>query len=274
MYQFGLIGHPVSQSKSPIIHNYFLKNMGFNGQYNLYDVLESQLSKKVIELRENNIDGFNVTVPYKEKIIPLLDGLDEKAEKLQSVNTVKREKEKLIGYNTDGVGYLESLRQAYPSFIKHTSKKNILLLGAGGAARGIYYTLQEFRPARLDIANRTVNRAYDICDGYQNSSVYSLSEVEGCLSKYDLIIQTTNIGMEPDDKKQIISLKYLSSATIVSDIVYKPKLTQFLNEAKQRKANLLFGDTMLWYQAAKSFEIWTNHSVDGLEPFEFEKGVI
>ncbi|RPF55561.1 shikimate dehydrogenase [Aquisalibacillus elongatus] len=268
MYSLGLIGFPVNQSKSPQIHQHFLSSLQLEGQYNLYEVEEVDLESQLNQLIDHQLTGFNVTIPYKEKIIPLIDDLDQTTKSLKSVNTVKIEGTKLVGYNTDGVGYVESLRQGYPDFYQSLNQQSILILGAGGAAKGIYYTLQNERPYKLDIANRSVNRAEHLTCDYTNSHALSLLDAEAKLNDYDLIIQTTSVGMEPNTSHKIIKLNQLKENTIVSDIIYKPKYTNFLKEAENRGARILFGESMLWYQAAKAFEIWTGYKVTHLVPIK------
>ncbi|SEP91301.1 shikimate dehydrogenase [Piscibacillus halophilus] len=262
MYHFGLVGHPVNHSQSPSIHQEFLKFINVEGTYELYDVKEDELEALIRDLKRSGIDGFNVTVPYKEKVIPYLDHLDEQAKKLKSVNTIKRNGNQLIGYNTDGVGFCESLKQASPSFYEQLNKKSVLLLGAGGAAKGIYYSLQTRDPLRLDVANRTQLKAQEITSSYTNSCSLTLQEAERYLNQYDLVIQTTTVGMVPNESEQIISLHNLAKDTIVCDIVYKPMWTRFLVDGQKQGGQLLFGEEMLWHQAAKAFKIWTGYSVE------------
>lgn len=261
MFKFGLIGNPVAQSKSPYIHQTFLKQIGKEGQYDLFEINENELIQTIEQMIKENYDGFNVTVPYKETVIKYLDELDESAKDLHAVNTVKIENNKLIGYNTDGNGYVESLKQAYPSFFNNTDKK-ILIIGAGGAAKGIYFTLQKYRFKQIDVTNRTIDNAKKMISGFENSHVLPLKKAENVIQRYDLIIQTTSVGMIPNEDEQIISLDKLSNEAIVSDIIYKPKWTRFLIDANNKGANLLFGESMLWYQAKLAFEIWTNTKVN------------
>ncbi|MGP4071449.1 shikimate dehydrogenase [Piscibacillus sp. B03] len=261
MYKLGLIGHPVQHSKSPEIHQYFLNVINANGKYELFDVMEEDLEYFLNELKHSDMNGVNVTIPYKEKVIPYLDEIDEHAQMLKAVNTIKRKGNKLIGYNTDGEGFIDSLRYTYPKFVKDIKDKTVLILGAGGAAKGIYFSLKKLNPKRIDIANRTKRKAENIVSE-NNHLVLALEEAEEKLYEYDLVIQTTNVGMEPDKDNQVIKLTHLNRGAIVSDIVYKPKMTKFLLNGKQQGARLLFGESMLWYQAAKSFKIWTDQSVE------------
>jgi len=262
-YLFGLIGYPIKHSLSPWIHQQFMEKANIIGEYNLFEInLETDFKNEINKLRQKNINGFNVTVPYKETIINELDELDEQAQKIGAVNTVLNSNGKLIGYNTDGLGYVKSLEGAYPA-IKN-KELNILLLGAGGAARGIYNGLKSSGYLNVDIANRTLEKAEEIkhtnISGMTN--VLTLNEAEQVLDRYDIVIQTTSVGMKPNIDTQIISLDKLKSTAIISDIVYQPIMTQFLKEGKKRGASIHKGHTMLLYQAELAFNIWTEKQVE------------
>lgn len=262
-YLFGLIGYPIKHSLSPWIHQQFMEKANIIGEYNLFEIdLETDFKNEVNKLRQKKINGFNVTVPYKETIINELDELDEQAQKIGAVNTVLNSEGKLIGYNTDGLGYVKSLEGAYP--VIKNKELNILLLGAGGAARGIYNGLKSSGYLNVDIANRTLEKAEEIqhtnISGMTN--VLTLNEAEQVLDRYDIVIQTTSVGMKPNIDTQIISLDKLKSTAIISDIVYQPIMTQFLKEGKKRGASIHKGHTMLLYQAELAFNIWTQKQVE------------
>lgn len=264
MYHFGLIGYPIRHSLSPWIHGRFLAKAELQGSYELFEIdpalsFESEIKK----LRDLNLDGFNVTVPFKETILPYLDEIDQEAEAIGAVNTVVNKRGKWIGYNTDGKGYIRSLVNKYP-FIFDEKSKAILLIGAGGAARGIYYALTSLGCKHIDIANRTAESALSIASLASDSTrtnILSINEAEVELSNYDLIIQTTSVGMKPYPERTIMQLDHLKKTSIVSDIVYQPIETKILREAQNRDAFIHFGHTMLLYQAQYAFEIWTNKRV-------------
>ncbi|QSS99031.1 shikimate dehydrogenase [Pontibacillus sp. ALD_SL1] len=262
-YLFGLVGYPAKHSKSPWIHEQFLKKQGEQGAYRIFETSPDVLKDKLQALKMVEVDGFNVTVPYKEEIIPYLDEVDSYASSVGAVNTVHVQDGKWIGYNTDGKGYVRSLVEEYPD--TNLNKTRVLILGAGGAARGIYRALAEAGAPVIDIANRTASRGEALrklrCESTE-SSVLSLEKAEEGLSNYDLIVQTTSVGMTPDESGQIISLRNVKHNAIVSDIVYKPFETSILKEAKNRGARVLNGHGMLIYQAALAFEQWTETFVE------------
>lgn len=265
MYQLGLIGYPIKHSLSPWIHEHFLKKTNLSGSYDIIEIsLEENFSERIQQLRDQQIDGFNITVPYKQTIIPYLDELDANAKRIGAVNTVVLKDGKWIGYNTDGIGYVRSLEEAYPELFTNKSSR-VLLLGAGGAARGIYDALTTSGFTYVDLANRTLSSAEEIAElklPHTETKTFTLQEAEARLAEYDVIIQTTSVGMKPHIDKMVISLDHLKPETIVSDIVYQPLETTFLKTAQAKGAKIHYGHTMLLYQAQYAFEIWTNQQVE------------
>lgn len=265
MYQLGLIGYPIKHSLSPWIHEHFLKKTNLSGSYDIIEIsLEENFSERIQQLRDQQIDGFNITVPYKQTIIPYLDELDANAKRIGAVNTVVLKDGKWIGYNTDGIGYVRSLEEAYPELFTNKSSR-VLLLGAGGAARGIYDALTTSGFTYVDLANRTLSSAEEIAElklPHTKTKTFTLQEAEARLAEYDVIIQTTSVGMKPHIDKMVISLDHLKPETIVSDIVYQPLETTFLKTAQAKGAKIHYGHTMLLYQAQYAFEIWTNQQVE------------
>lgn len=257
-YQLGLIGYPVKHSLSPWIHTQFMEKTGIIGDYSILETTPDSLSKQIEMIRNNGYKGFNVTVPYKQKIIPLLDELDEHASQIGAVNTVVNKDGYLIGYNTDGTGYLRSLTRYYPN-LKMDKTKRILIVGAGGAARGIYVALKSSGFHQIDFANRTIENAQSITEGHNkemNTKILTLEQAEEHTNQYDIIIQTTNVGMKPNPDQKPISLHNIRKNTIVSDIIYQPIWTNFLQEALSYEAAIHHGHTMLLYQAQLAFELW------------------
>ncbi|TRM12769.1 shikimate dehydrogenase [Lentibacillus cibarius] len=262
-FRLGLIGHPIQHSLSPWIHNQFLEKSGLTGTYSLIEITpEDSFTRELEKLKSSGLHGFNVTVPYKQKIIPYLDQLEWKAEVTGAVNTVVNQNGKWVGYNTDGTGYVRGLKEQYPSVFEAACK--VLIIGAGGAARGIYQALIAEGLSYIDIANRTTESAEAIAqkgsDGVQ-TNVLGLQEAEEVLGHYNLIIQTTAVGMKPNTEEQIISLEQLNEDSIVSDIIYQPLTTKFLQTARRKGAHVHYGHTMLLYQAQYAFQLWTSYNI-------------
>jgi len=255
-FQLGLIGYPIKHSLSPWIHETFLEKTNLKGTYSIIEIEERSFAEEIEKLKKRDIDGFNVTVPYKEKIIPFLDEIDPQASAIGAVNTVQNKDGKWIGYNTDGIGYMRSLISKYPE-LKKDKNIAILLLGAGGAAKGILHALVENGYTNITIANRSLDRASELAKANGQIKILPLNDAEANLAAYSLIIQTTSVGMKPNADRSIISLANVRKGAIVSDIVYQPLVTNFLKEASFHGARIHFGHTMLLYQAQYAFEIWT-----------------
>lgn len=260
-YQFGLIGYPIKHSLSPWIHESFLENNKLTGSYSIIEINpEASFPEEIEKLKARKLNGFNVTVPYKEKIIDYLDEIDEQAKHIGAVNTVLCKDGKWIGYNTDGSGYVRSLEDKYPEI---TDNKNLefLILGAGGAAKGIYYGLVAAGYRNITIANRTIEKAEAIIDQDTtgtNNQLLTIKQAEEKISTFDVIIQTTSVGMKPHPEQSIITFDTLKNSALVSDIVYQPIVTTFLENAQKLNNRIHLGHTMLLYQAQFAFEIWTN----------------
>lgn len=257
LYELALIGYPIQHSLSPWIHEQFLQATNLKGKYSLMEIEpNSSFEDKIKSLKQSSLHGFNVTVPYKEQILPFLDEMDEQAKRIGAVNTVLVKDGKWIGYNTDGLGYMRALLNKYPELEKNKDIK-VLLLGAGGAAKGILHALLHHGYNGITIANRSVERAEELQKAADTIKVSSLDQVEKELESFGLIIQTTSVGMKPNESEQIISLATVNPAAIVSDIVYQPLKTAFLQDAASQGAQIHLGHTMLLYQAQYAFEIWT-----------------
>ena len=254
---YGLIGCPVSHSMSPEMHNDAFQNHRVKASYHAFHVETHHLEKAVIGLKALGVAGFNVTIPHKIAVIDYLDKIEPVAAKIGAVNTVVNNNGSLLGYNTDGLGFVRSLKQLQPTSLHD---KKILLIGAGGAARGIYFTLAAEGVKHIDICNRTVEKAaFLINDCTYNvvSESLTLDEAEKQLQQYDIVINTTSIGMHPNIDQQPISLKNLKAHTIVSDIIYNPLETQWLKQASAKGALTQNGVGMFIYQGALAFEKWT-----------------
>ncbi|QNG61143.1 shikimate dehydrogenase [Bacillus sp. PAMC26568] len=259
---YGLIGCPVGHSMSPLIHNDAFERKKMNARYHAFHVEKNELKAAVDGIKALGIAGFNVTIPHKAAIIPFLDKLDKSAELIGAVNTVINKDGCLIGYNTDGKGYLQSL---LPLMKKPLHEQRYLIIGAGGAARAIYFTLAAEGCSMIDLANRTKEKAEQLikeCPVKGEGSVLSLSEAESGLSKYDVIIQTTAIGMHPNSLQKPIEATGLKKGSIVSDIVYNPVKTALLKAAELEGAQTLDGVGMFVHQAALAFQIWTGETPD------------
>jgi shikimate dehydrogenase len=254
---YGVIGDPIAHSMSPLMHNSAFKDNGINAEYVRFHVKKEQLPEAIRGIKALGIQGVNVTVPHKEHVMSLLDGIDPLAEAIGAVNTIVNENGKLIGYNTDGLGFVEGLKNIAGDCLEN---KSILMIGAGGAAKAIYYTLASLGVKKIDVTNRTPGRAekmMETCPFPLDSSFLTLEAAENILHHYDVIIQTTSIGMFPYIEDSPIKVNRLKQGSIVSDIIYNPLETSLLKQAKQKGALTQNGLDMFVYQGALSFKKWT-----------------
>lgn len=255
---YGLIGDPIEKSLSPDIHNLSFSNNSENGVYLAFQVKKNELKNAVESIKALKIKGFNVTIPHKVEIIKYLDELDFEAETLGAVNTVKNENGKLKGYNTDGRGFIELLNQN--NFIP--IGKEILVIGAGGAARAIVMLLAKEKAKKIVILNRTEKKAVELKEEVGKLFKETIIDVKvDDYKKFDLVINTTSVGMHPNIEDIPMEVKLLDENCVVCDIIYKPLETKLLKEAESRGLKTIKGLGMLINQALLSEEIWLNRKI-------------
>lgn len=264
----GIIGYPIGHTLSPLMHNTAIKELGLDYIYLSFEVKKENIALAIGGLKGLGIGGINVTIPHKESVIPYLDILDDSAKLISAVNTIKLEDGRLKGFNTDGLGFLKSLKIDAQEEAKG---KNIIILGAGGAARAIAIQMALEEAKSITIANRTAERGMELA-GYINSrgkgqrakDINAISLDDSKLVEYfreaDIIINTTSVGMKDNDTP-LFPYNYISDRHLVCDIVYKPIETKLLKEASVRGARILNGLGMLIYQGSLSFKIWTGHEM-------------
>ncbi|MCY9592565.1 shikimate dehydrogenase [Paenibacillus chitinolyticus] len=256
---YGVFGDPVRHSRSPIMMNRAFGETGINGAYAAFHVLPEQLEEAVAGIRALGFGGVNVTIPHKVNVMKYLDEINADAEALGAVNTVVNRGGKLIGYNTDGIGYVRSLKEETGMDLRG---KKVLLIGAGGAARGISYALAKEGPSFIAIANRTAEKAQELASTVRSETSavgMGLHELGNIISDADLIINSTSSGMYPNIEEMPLDLDghSLREGAVVSDLVYNPLETRFLKEAKAKGAVTHGGLGMFIYQGAYAFEYWT-----------------
>ncbi|WP_100406721.1 shikimate dehydrogenase [Bacillus solitudinis] len=252
---FGLFGHPVTHSMSPMMHNDAFQQLGIDASYKLFDVKPEFLKDAVLGIRALNIVGCNITIPHKVAVMDFLDEIDDEAKEIGAVNTIVNLDGKLIGYNTDGRGYLESL---VPVLTKRLTEQRVLVLGAGGAARAIVTVLAREGAQEVIVANRTLSKAKDLATLTNHDIIATtIEEAATELNQFDIIINTTSVGMSPNIEDIPVSLDKLKADCVVSDLIYNPIRTKLLIEADKRGAKILDGVGMFVNQGALSFEYWT-----------------
>lgn len=232
------------------MHDTWLREQNIHASYIPINVTEGMLEQAVNSLKLLGCSGWNVTVPYKEAIIPFLDRIDESAVQIGAVNTVvKTDGGEFVGYNTDGLGFIRSLGETDTS-------NRILVLGAGGAARGIVFAFKQLGYQNLSVANRSYENAKKLVNELQIGQAITFSEAEEQLQTFDVVIQTTPLGMKNNTKELPIKLEGIKEYTIVADIVYNPLVTPFLEEATKKNVRTINGLGMLVHQGALAFSYW------------------
>ncbi len=269
----GLIGDPVEHTMSPVMHNAAFEKLGLDYAYLPFRVKPDELPQAISGLRALSAVGFNVTIPHKVNVIPLLDELDPLAEKIGAVNTVVNDNGVLKGYNTDASGFLQALLERGVEPVD----KDIVLLGAGGAARAITYILSE-RNARLTILNRReeLDWAEAIAanikkDLGKDVRVFELLPdlLAKALEQAAILVNATSVGMSPDSAVSPVPAQLLKSGLAVVDIVYNPVRTKLLQDAAAAGAATITGLDMLVWQGVLAFEKWTGRK----PPFDLMKEV-
>jgi shikimate dehydrogenase len=245
-----IIGDPIQHSLSPGMQNAAFAALSLNCTYIAFKVPAGELKESIESLRSINISGFNVTVPHKIEVMKYLDELDASAKRAAAVNTVNSIEGILKGYNTDIDGFIEPLRRRHVDF----RGMQVLLLGAGGAARAVVAALaQESGIARVIIANRDVQKAKDLA---RIGSGLGLKCEKLPLEKaQDVIVNATTIGLK--NEPSVIDRDHIKKGSLVYDIVYRPIVTDLIENAKYAQATVVYGYEMLIEQGAKAFEIWT-----------------
>jgi len=270
----GVIGKNIENSLSPLIHNQIILKYSLNFCYLPFQVAETDLSKAIQGIKALNIKGVNITFPYKEKVIEFLDELEESSQKIGAVNTIVNNKGILTGYNTDVIGFKKSLQENGKFVIK---QKKAVILGAGGAARGVIYALLEEGIEEICIFNRTLEKAkkikQDFYSFFPESSIYVFplekERLKGEVEKAHLIVNTTSLGMPPQiDKTPLPEEKLFHPDLLVYDLIYHPAKTLFLRQAEMARAKIINGLPMLVYQGIESFYLWTGLKPEGKEILE------
>lgn len=257
----GIIGFPVSHSLSPLMHNVAFSEMGLDYAYVPFPVHPESLADAVKGLKNLGVEGFNVTIPHKTAIIPHLDRISPEAKAIGAVNTVRREGEFFVGYNTDGIGFLRSLREDL--HCEATGTK-VVLLGAGGAARSALAALCGAGACLVVVANRTRERAEEMvranrelhpaCD-FKAISL-SADELFPLLRDTDLLVNTSSVGMEHTTFADL-DLSIMKKGAKVYDMVYAPPVTPLLQEARDSGLQWANGLGMLAGQGEEAFRLWT-----------------
>ena len=245
--KFFVIGNPIDHSLSPKLHNYWIKKYKIDAVYEKKLLNNNEIEGLIFNIRDEKIHGLNVTVPFKKMIIPFLDDLSEEAKISQSVNTIYKIDNKIIGDNTDIEGFKLSLEETG----LETKNKKTLILGAGGVVPSIIIALKKMQVGKIYLSNRTELKAIE--------QKKNFSEIEiikwGDTLDFDIIINATSIGLKEEDEINI-NYQQISKDKFFYDVIYNPPKTNFLKNAKKYGGTTRNGKMMFIYQAQKAFFIW------------------
>ena len=247
MKKFFVIGNPIEHSLSPILHNYWIKNNGIDAIYKKQKLNENQLKEFVSQIREQNINGINVTIPFKKTVISYLDELSIEAQNTQSVNTIYFKENKIIGHNTDINGFQLAIKKL--NF--EIQNKKIFILGAGGVVSSLVFALNKMGVAGITITNRTKQNAENLKKFFKNLKIIDWGEIP----QFDVIINATSIGLNKNDNIKLDFTK-VGKNKLFFDVIYNPKETNFLKIGKQLGNQSENGKLMFIYQALSAFKLW------------------
>ena len=243
----GIILHPAGHTKSPLMHNAAFEALGIDARYLAFDVAPEALADAIAGVRALGLKQLAVSVPHKIAVMELLDEVDDGARRIGAVNTITLRDGRLVGSNTDWIGSNRALERK-----TQLAGKRAVVLGAGGAARGVVFGLIE-RGATVHVLNRTVERAESLAKDLGASGAGAMTELAGL--DYDVLVNTTSVGLRSDESP--VPADHLRKGTVVMDAVYDPEETRLLRDAQARGATVVQGKWMLVYQAAEQLRAWT-----------------
>ena len=249
MKKYLVIGNPIKHSLSPKLHNYWIKENNIDAVYDKKQLSETDIEGIISEVKDGKIEGINITVPFKKLAIPFLDKLTTLAKEAQSVNTIFKEDNKIVGDNTDVGGFEQGLKHIN----YNVRNKKVFILGAGGVAPSIIIALKRLGAAKIILSNRTKKKAENIKKIYSDLEIMDWGETPD----FNMIINATSLGLKNDDE---IKLNYddIGPNKLFYDVIYNPSKTKFLSKAKQFGNQIENGKMMFIYQAQLAFKIWHN----------------
>ena len=247
MKKFLVIGNPIEHSLSPMLHNYWINENNINALYEKHKLDENDLRDLFFQVKEKKIDGINVTVPFKKAVIPFLDQLTNEAVKTQSVNTIYLHENKLMGHNTDIIGFKKSIK----NFKYDINNKEVFILGAGGVVPSIIFALTQMGVSKIIVSNRTREKVDNLKNLFQNIEILNW----GKIPNFDMIVNATSVGLKKEDNINL-DLSSVGKDKFFYDVIYNPKETNFLKTGKNGGNITLNGKMMFVYQALSAFKIW------------------
>lgn len=242
-----VIGNPIEHSLSPAMHNTGYQSLGLNYAYVAFRV--ENVKDAISGIRGLGIRGVSVTIPHKISVMPYLDKIDQIAKDIGAVNTILNDGGRLAGYNTDCEGAIRALKE-----VTDLKNKKVIILGAGGASRAIVFGLKK-EDAKILILSRNITSAEKLATeaGVNFGDLDSLTKIKNS----DILINATPVGMHPNTDNSLVPKEYLHKNLVVFDVVYNPKETKLIKDAKKKQCKIAYGYKMLLYQAVTQFELFT-----------------
>ena len=242
-----VIGNPIEHSLSPKLHNYWFNKNNIKAVYDKKKLNETDIKEIISEVRNGKINGINVTVPFKQSVIPFIDELSYEAKESQSVNTIYKENDKILAHNTDISGFELAIRKKNYDI----KNKKVFILGAGGVVPSIILALRKMGAAKIILSNRTKKKAEELKKIFSNLEIVDW----GKIPKFHMIINATSLGLNKDDEIKLDYAK-IGPNKLFYDVIYNPKQTKFLSKARQFGNQTENGKMMFIYQAHQAFTIW------------------
>jgi len=249
MKKYLVIGNPIEHSLSPKLHNYWIKQNNIDAIYEKKKIDENNIEELISEVRKESLNGINITIPFKQSVISFLDDLTDLARKTQSVNTIFKKQNKIVGDNTDIFGFEMSIKN-----IKYSiQNKKVFILGAGGVVPSIILALKKLGASKIVLSNRTEKKARDLKKIHTDLEIIAWGEN----TDFDMIINATSLGLKADDQIKLDFSK-TGSDKLFYDVIYNPTRTNFLLKGKELGNKIENGKMMFIYQAQLAFKIWHN----------------
>ena len=249
--KFGIIGRPIKHSLSPVLHNYWFEKYGINGSYSIIEAQDSDLKNVIKRIREHELTGINVTLPFKQKIINQIDRIINDAELTGSVNTILLDGDSVIGENTDVFG----LQAAYLKEIDNCESKDALVIGAGGVSPSVILSLQKSGVKKISITNRTNEKCMFLKKKFNYLNVLQWDDLENEIRNFDIIINATSLGLKDGDEFNF-NFSSTKKDVIYIDTIYNPLETKTYKHLKEEGKKVFNGLDMFIYQGQKSFYLW------------------
>ena len=249
MKKYLVIGNPIKHSLSPKLHNYWLKENNIDALYDKKELKENDIPEILEQVKRDKINGINVTVPFKKSVISFLDQLSPLAKEIQSVNTIFKKDNKIIGDNTDVVGFEKSLKHINYS----VKNKKIFIMGAGGVVPSIILALKRLGTSKITLSNRTKEKAEDLKKIFPYLEIINWGENVD----FDMIINATSLGLQKEDRIEL-NLSKIGKNKLFYDVIYNPSKTNFLLKGEELGNQIENGKMMFIYQAQMAFKIWHN----------------